>query len=378
MSSHCPPARPRAPHPSPALLPNPLRYAGWDQIVNNSALGTVSFCQRNGTAPWSQAEAISACPQDVVFDVATFLTGLFLLFATGTYFGMTFTPPPAHDREAWEWSEPGEGIGVDSDSDAASDDDDVPLLRPGRNKAGDAGEEGIYDDSDRSAKAPAMPAGLGLDGSAAAHSSSNPKRQPAATGWRALQKSLGLQAAADPYQMTGREHMICTFRAVVSLAGQALMWSANQNMLDGTAPSPDVFWRPLFLTALGTVLMLGTDSYVANAFFYDEPPGAHDDEDDGNDEGGDEEVHPLFFWGGSFVSLCGQLIFNYGVWTLIDVFIAKTAPMSAQPGSWLTYVSTETNLALVLIGTALLIISNTLLSNAGVAFGMVGSNADMA
>ena len=48
----------------------------------------------------------------------------------------------------------------------------------------------------------------------------------------------------------------------------------------------------------------------------------------------------------SSLSLFGQLVFVYGLWTLMDAFIiySATATFKSTPGSWLTYQSTELNL----------------------------------
>eukprot|EP00040_Diaphanoeca_grandis_P033502 m.205454 g.205454 ORF g.205454 m.205454 type:complete len:484 (-) comp32917_c0_seq1:375-1826(-) len=192
----------------------------------------------------------------------------------------------------------------------------------------------------------------------------------------------------DADALTFGEHAWCSIRATLSVFGQSLLWFSSTRGLDYTTPVPrDVVYRPLFFGALGLALLYATDSVFENSFMDEEETKDEDgDEDEDDNKSYVETDHtnalPQFqihqqpeetvfddawlalFYINAFVALVGQLIFQYGVWEYLDVFVARTATDGNKQGWLLSYRTTEVNIFMMFIGIVMMKISGCLLANA--------------
>ena len=346
-------------------------YAGAYGGVGLSAGGQATLCRHQHNSSSSIRSSVrilgsrggsngGVCYQNLSVDFAFFGAGLLCLFASGTFFGsMTFTappPPPAEDG----------GGAREEGEDTCNDTDSVAVLVDNDAVVGDSVTYESYSNMRPLLEGNATPSTLHHGQAPTSLPSSPPaasRRHEDSIAACNVHGFLGFREPCNYSRMTFVEHLHHTLRAVLSLLGQTLVWTGSATALALTAPlqqSADVAWRPLFLFISGAFMMEATDSFVANSFVEDEA-----DDDDVN-EGSDDEGGIVggsfgdgksstdvggkgaggFFWVNAFLSLFGQLMFNFGVWTLVDTFIVGTAMIPASmPGIWfLPYRYTELNL----------------------------------
>jgi len=202
-----------------------------------------------------------------------------------------------------------------------------------------------------------------------------------------LQKVFFFHDVEDVDSLTPLDHFRYSIRSILSVFAQTLLWFSSTRALDLTTPhiGGDIVWRPLFFAAIGWVVLCMTNSFVENSFMDIEDKIEEQERDEllahhsGSiekvevEESKDLETAPsmLEFYVTSFISLCGQLIFQYGVWETLDVFVVETSSNAKGKGVLLMYRTTEMNLLLVFIGTVMLVISGVLLTNASITLSPV-------
>eukprot|EP00040_Diaphanoeca_grandis_P029463 m.172589 g.172589 ORF g.172589 m.172589 type:complete len:553 (-) comp31696_c0_seq1:129-1787(-) len=204
-----------------------------------------------------------------------------------------------------------------------------------------------------------------------------------------LQKLFFFYDAEDPQHLTCFDHFRYCVRAPLSLFGQTLLWFSSTRALDlTTSRHGDTVWRPLFFAALGATMLVLTNSFVEQSFIevqdeieeeerriiylmQHDPMAVNKEDFEAPRDSIKTDPTPLQFYTTSFISLCGQLIFQYGAWEAFDSFIFATATCGNKSGQVLEFRSTELNLMMVLIGAVLLALSGVLLSNASVSLSPV-------
>lgn len=237
-----------------------------------------------------------------------------------------------------------------------------------------------------------------------------------------LQRWCWMHDVEDPLNMTRLDHVRYTVRATLSIFAQVsacfvclfvcggcssgepmltrqscpqnLLWVSSGRALDYTIPaSGDLQYRVLFFTSFGLMLVAMTESVAANSWIVDIEERIEDDiwsssaengiNQDSKYESTDQEFgdttefdaqekiekrdRAVWFYFVSFISLCGQLIFIYGFWIVLDPFWVPTYSGTAVRGTWLTYRSTEINIYYVIVGSALVSLGGALATNAGLA-----------
>lgn len=191
-----------------------------------------------------------------------------------------------------------------------------------------------------------------------------------------LQRLFLFHDVADASTMSTFDHVRYTIRATLSIFSQSLLWFSTTRAFDFTTPEhDDRVYRPLFYACLGALMLSLTDSFVANAFYAEDPLGNPEFDKHMPHVTSTSTASVILFYTSSFVSLCGQLIFQYGVWTTLDVFVVGTATAGVEMGRITQYRTTELNIMLIVVGIAMLLISGALMTNAGITLTPTGRSS---